>query len=180
MWVKWALSVCVVILIVVALDVGLWFAFTANSVASNIADFAPSSFQAKADVKFFYSIGNDLKYSDQIDPEAPTLLRGHRGALLIWPIGLGYFEVSYCRSWLDIHGLTCTAGEKEYSGVVTDLRETLLPGDSSERSNVQRNRLPMLQFWKDEVATVDRHSRLSGNGRYWPLKFKREPGYGFF
>lgn len=74
-WAKWlALRVGVVILILVALYIGLWFSFTANSKPSDIADFEPTSFQAKADAKFFYSIGNDLKYSDQIDPEAPTLL----------------------------------------------------------------------------------------------------------
>lgn len=33
---------------------------------SEILDFSPTSFAAKADVPFFYSIGNELKYSDEI------------------------------------------------------------------------------------------------------------------
>ena len=43
---------------------------------SNIVDFKPTSFEAKATAKFFYSIDDELKYSDQIDPHVPTLIRG--------------------------------------------------------------------------------------------------------
>ena len=85
-WAKWlAIGVGAIILILVALYIGLWFSFTANSKPSNIANFQPTSFQAKADAKVFYSIGNDLKYSDQIDPEAPTLLRGQIKNFLVSP-----------------------------------------------------------------------------------------------
>jgi hypothetical protein len=35
---------------------------------SMIIDFSPTSFPAKANAKFFYSIGNEVKYADQIDP----------------------------------------------------------------------------------------------------------------
>ena len=38
---------------------------------STILDFHPTTFEAKANSKFFYSIGQDLKYSDQIDPHPP-------------------------------------------------------------------------------------------------------------
>jgi len=47
-----------------------------KSSTSSIVDFSPASFEAKATAKFFYSIDNELKYSDQIDPHAPTLTRG--------------------------------------------------------------------------------------------------------
>jgi hypothetical protein len=50
--------------------------FESKSSTSVIVDFSPTSFPAKAAAKFFYSIDNELKYSDQIDPHAPTLLRG--------------------------------------------------------------------------------------------------------
>lgn len=47
-----------------------------KSSISNIVDFRPTSFEAKATSKFFYSINDELKYSDQIDPHVPTLIRG--------------------------------------------------------------------------------------------------------
>jgi hypothetical protein len=58
---------------------------TATYVPSNIVDFRPSTFQAKADAGFFYSIGEDLKYSDQIDLESPTLIHGQIKNFLVSP-----------------------------------------------------------------------------------------------
>ena len=40
---------------------------------------------AKAAAKFFYSIDNELKCSDQIDPHAPTLMRGPITNFLVSP-----------------------------------------------------------------------------------------------
>jgi hypothetical protein len=80
-----AVIAAVVIFIPVGLYVALWLFFSANGVPSNIVDFRPASFQAKADTKFFYSIGNELKYSDQIDPEAPTVMRGQIKNFLVSP-----------------------------------------------------------------------------------------------
>lgn len=54
---------------------------------SEIVDFHPSPFPAKADFGFFYSIADDLKYSTQIDPDAPTLLSGHIRDSLVSPDG---------------------------------------------------------------------------------------------
>jgi hypothetical protein len=79
--------VAAVILIPVAAYVFLWFAFSANEKPSNIVAFRPTSFVANADSKFFYSTGNELKYSDQIDPQAPTLLRGRIKNFLVSPDG---------------------------------------------------------------------------------------------
>jgi hypothetical protein len=50
--------------------------FDSKSSTSSIVDFRPTSFEAKATGKFFYSVGNELKYSDQIDPHVPTSIRG--------------------------------------------------------------------------------------------------------
>jgi len=56
--------------------------------SSKIVDFSPTSFEAKATAKFFYSIDNELKYSDQIDPHAPTLTRGPISNFLVSPDGI--------------------------------------------------------------------------------------------
>jgi hypothetical protein len=61
--------------------------FESKSSTSKIVDFLPTSFPAKADAKFFYSIDNELKYSDQIDPHAPTLTRGPITNFLVSPDG---------------------------------------------------------------------------------------------
>jgi hypothetical protein len=75
----------VIVSIPVALYIAQWWFFAANDVPSNIVGFAPALFQARADAKFFYSIGGDLKYSDQIDPQAPTLIRGQIKIFLVSP-----------------------------------------------------------------------------------------------
>jgi hypothetical protein len=75
----------VVVLIPVALCVAFWLVFAARDVPSNIVDFDPASFRAKADTKFFYSIGDELKYSDQIDLKAPALMRGQVKNFLVSP-----------------------------------------------------------------------------------------------
>ena len=61
--------------------------FESKSPTSTIVDFSPASFAAKATAKFFYSIDNELKYSDQIDPHAPTLTRGPITNFLVSPDG---------------------------------------------------------------------------------------------
>lgn len=83
---KWlAISAGVLILIPVALYAAVWLFFFSSNVPSKIADFRPTSFEAKADAKFFYSIGEELKYSDQIDTQAPTLFRGRIKDFLVSP-----------------------------------------------------------------------------------------------
>jgi len=61
--------------------------FESKSPTSSIVDFSPASFVAKAAAKFFYSIDNELKCSDQIDPHAPTLMRGPITNFLVSPDG---------------------------------------------------------------------------------------------
>jgi hypothetical protein len=61
--------------------------FESKSSTSSIVDFSPTSFAAKATAKFFYSIDNELKYSDQIDPHVPTLMRGPITNFLVSPDG---------------------------------------------------------------------------------------------
>jgi hypothetical protein len=52
---------------------------------SRIADFHPVVFPYKADGPFFYSIGDELKFSDSIDPLAPTLMHAPIGRFLVSP-----------------------------------------------------------------------------------------------
>ena len=70
-----------VLLIPVMWILYLWLSF----VPSKIVDFHPSYFQATADTYFFYSIGEDLKYSDELAREAPTLMRGQIQNALVSP-----------------------------------------------------------------------------------------------
>jgi hypothetical protein len=75
--------------LLVAVGAGLavlqWWLFSANYVPSNIVDFRPTQLHAKADANFFFSVGDELKYSNQIDPKASTLLRGHIDNFLVSP-----------------------------------------------------------------------------------------------
>ena len=80
-----ALGAGVIILAVVGWVAYVWFTLESPS---NIAHFHPTAFQAKADARFFYSIGDELKNSDSLDPNAPTLLRGHVSDYLVSPDGL--------------------------------------------------------------------------------------------
>lgn len=57
----------------------------ASLVPSEIVDFRPEEFPARADTPFFYSIGDDLKYSDRVDVQALTLLHGHISNFLVSP-----------------------------------------------------------------------------------------------
>lgn len=52
-----------------------------------IIDFRPTKFPAVANGHFFYSVGDDLKYSDQIDPKTPTILHGRINNFLVSPDG---------------------------------------------------------------------------------------------
>jgi hypothetical protein len=83
---KWLLIIAgAFVFVPVASLFALWRLFTWNETPSNIVDFAPTTFQAKAESKFFYSIGDELKYSDQIAPESPTLMRGRINRFLVSP-----------------------------------------------------------------------------------------------
>ncbi len=73
------------ILVPVILFVSLWLYWSATHVSSKIVDFHPSYFQAKADADFFYSIGDELKYSDHFDSQSPTLMRGQIKNFLVSP-----------------------------------------------------------------------------------------------
>lgn len=59
--------------------------FVTDGPRSNIIDFVPVAFPAKADTEFFYSLVTQLKYSDQIDPQASTLMRGQIMNFLVSP-----------------------------------------------------------------------------------------------
>jgi len=78
-----AVVVGVIVLALVGWVAYIWSHYT----PSNILDFHPSAFQAKADARFFYSIGNELKNSDYLNPNAPTLLCGEVMDFLVSPDG---------------------------------------------------------------------------------------------
>jgi hypothetical protein len=62
-----------------------WVASCSQNTPSDILDFHPNAIHAKADARFFYSVGTELKNSDHLDPKAPTLLRGSLGNCLVSP-----------------------------------------------------------------------------------------------
>jgi hypothetical protein len=85
-WFKIAVVIIgLILLIPVGLLAAFWVYSLATYVPSKIVDFHPTQFSAKADRRFFYSIGNDLKNSDEIATTAPTLLRGKFGDFLVSP-----------------------------------------------------------------------------------------------
>lgn len=75
--------------VLVSIPVGLYLFlavyFYVTFVPSKIVDFHPSNFQAKADTPFFYSIGDQLKNSDEVAPEAPTLMHGQIKNFVVSP-----------------------------------------------------------------------------------------------
>src|SRR6185437_2286894 len=76
----------IVLLIPAVLYVAAWLLLGGyKDKPSNILHFSPSSFEAKAESKFFYSIRDELKYADEIDPQSPTLLRGEVRNFLVAP-----------------------------------------------------------------------------------------------
>lgn len=81
---KWLIGiVAAVALLIFAAWLWLWFGF--RGTPSDIVNFHPREFQAKADAAFFYSVGDELKYSSEIDPRATTLSRGHIDNFLVSP-----------------------------------------------------------------------------------------------
>lgn len=87
-WKNWlALGLGAIVLIFLGLYIALWLLFGRNEVASDIADFHPEYFEAKATSSFFYSVGNEMKYSDHIAPDGPTLVRGDIRNFLVSPNG---------------------------------------------------------------------------------------------
>jgi hypothetical protein len=84
---KWLIvGVCIIILGFVGLAVLLRFLF-GPEVPSNIVDFHPTQFHAQTDAAFFFSVGEELKYSNVINPRVVTLLRGNINNFLVSPDG---------------------------------------------------------------------------------------------
>lgn len=80
-----SIIVAAALLIPVAYVAYIWHEWNSKSIPSNIADFHPTSFEAKAHARFFYSVGTDLKNSIEIDPNAQTLLNGKIKNFLVSP-----------------------------------------------------------------------------------------------
>ncbi|MGC1872560.1 MAG: hypothetical protein WA700_16500 [Acidobacteriaceae bacterium] len=62
-----------------------WLWWSTSYVPSNIVDFHPKAFQAKATSKFFYSFGDELKFGNEVSPQSPTLMRGSIGYFVVSP-----------------------------------------------------------------------------------------------
>ena len=60
---------------------------SAGGPKSMIVGFSPSVFEAKASTRFFYSINDDLKNADRIDPLARALVQGPFRDFLVSPDG---------------------------------------------------------------------------------------------
>ena len=80
-----ALTLGLAVLVPAALFAALWFYWSASYVPSKVVDFHPISFQAKAEAGFFYSVGDDLKFGDEIANQSPTLMHGKVENFLVSP-----------------------------------------------------------------------------------------------
>ncbi len=81
---KWLIGVAAALAVVV-LGAWLWLWFAFRGTPSDIVNFHPTEFQAKATDAFFFSVGDELKYSSEIDSHAGTLSRGHIDNFLVSP-----------------------------------------------------------------------------------------------
>ena len=75
----------VVLAVVIVICVSVWAYLWTKFTPSTIVNFHPTNFRVKADKDFFYSIGDELKVSDDLNPQAPTLLRGEVRDFLVSP-----------------------------------------------------------------------------------------------
>jgi hypothetical protein len=79
------LTLGAVLLVTLVFWGSVWLWWSATFVTSNIVNFRPKAFQAKAASEFFYSVGDELKFGDEISPQSPTLMRGNIGYFLVSP-----------------------------------------------------------------------------------------------
>jgi hypothetical protein len=80
-----ALVLGIILVIAGGLIVLLGFYFRASYVPSKIVDFHPADFPSKAKRRFFYSLGDELKNSDEISASAPTIFKGKITDFLVSP-----------------------------------------------------------------------------------------------
>jgi hypothetical protein len=81
---RFVVILIIVLLVPTALLV-LFLVPLGKNVPSNVLDFHPSSFAAKANSSFFYSVGDELKFADQIAAQSPTLARGNITDYMVAP-----------------------------------------------------------------------------------------------
>ena len=80
-----ALILSAVLLAPVVFVGAVWLWWSAHYIPSNIVNFHPKDFEAKAAAEFFYSVGDELKFGDEISPQSPTLMRGRIAHFLVSP-----------------------------------------------------------------------------------------------
>jgi len=81
----WIIIFGTVIFVPVALVLALSIYWKIEFFPSQIIDLHPISFQARTNTEFFYSVGDELKYADEINPAAKTLMRGKITDFLVSP-----------------------------------------------------------------------------------------------
>lgn len=137
-----ALIVGVVLLVPAAFCGAIWVWWSAHFVPSNIANFQPKDFQAKAVGEFFYSVGDELKFGDEISPGSPTLIHGR----------VGYFVVSP-----DKGRIAAVIGNK----LVVVNRTPLLVREVAEIDSIFKEPKPVgRQFFRDFEMQWSRDSKI--------------------
>jgi hypothetical protein len=136
----------VVVLIPVGFIVYLWLYSYATYVPSKIVDFQLSDFQAKANAYFFYSIGDELKYFNELSPQTPTLMRGQITNFLVSPDNTMIAVVA--------NGSLMVVGPNE------PVVRKVTPVDSIYRDLIHKEGIPLgKQFFRDDDFQWSRDSR---------------------
>lgn len=131
----------VVVLVFAALLAFLWVHLEAGQTPSNIIAFRPTNFQARADTHFFYSIGDELKNSDELSAQAPTLLRGRIENFLVSPDSTMIVVVA--------NGMLSVVGQKDH-----------LVRDVASVASIYREPKPIGQhFYRDDDFQWSRDSK---------------------
>jgi hypothetical protein len=155
-----------VVVAIAALLVSMWLFLKTTYTPSTIVDFHPSNFQAKADKAFFYSIGDELKHSDELDPAAPTLLRGQIENFLVSPDGAMIAVVANGRLIVVGTGVPATRQVAPVDSIYRDpkpLGQYFYRDDGFQWSRDSRS----LYLIRDEYYESKGSQLFSGKGELW-------------
>jgi hypothetical protein len=184
-----ALTYSLVAVSVVALFyASAWVYFWAAYTPSKIVAFHATNFRAKAVKNFFYSIGDELKNSDELSVEAPTLLRGRIWNFLVSPDGTKIAVVA--------NKLLMVVGGQDYvirqvATVDSIYREPKPLGQSFYRDDDFQwsSDSKSLYFIKDEYYVSKGSQLFSKKGELWKYDIQTEgiqlvlkpfPAYTYF
>jgi hypothetical protein len=168
--------------------VAAWAYLEASYTQSKIVDFHPASFRAKADTALFYSIGEELKHSDELEPQSPTLLKGQIKNFLVSPDGSMIAVVANGRLSIVVAE---NAVAREVAPVDSIYREPKPIGQSFYRDDdFQWSRdSKTLYFIRDEYYESKGSQLYSSKGQLWKydintgtmqLVLKPFPAFNYF